>query len=60
MQSKQSTTGQTCVQLQLNMLLLGHLSQSVITSRCWKGLQLEIENHILKYLKLPYDPKGEI
>ena len=33
------------VQLQLNMLLLGHLSPSVITPRSLKGLQLEIEIH---------------
>ena len=25
-----------------------------------KGLLLEIQNHLPEYLKLPYDPKGEI
>ena len=44
------------VQLQLNMLSLGHLSCSVITPRTLKGLLLEIENHLPEY----YDPKGEI
>ena len=48
------------VQLQLNMLSLGHISPSVITPRSVKGLLLEIENHLLQYLKLPYEPKGEI
>ena len=48
------------VQLQFNMLSLGHLSPSVITPRSLKGLLLEIENHLPEYLKLPYDPKGEI
>ena len=33
------------VQLQLNMLSLGHLSPSLITQRCLKALLLEIENH---------------
>ena len=49
------------VQLQLNMLSLGHLSPSVITPRKFKkGLLLEIENHLPEYLKLPYDQKGEL
>ena len=49
------------VQLQLNMLSLGHLSPSVITPISLKGLLLEIQNHLPpEYLKLPYDPKGEI
>ena len=37
------------VQLQLNMLSLGHLSPSVITQRSLKGLLLEIENHLPQY-----------
>ena len=48
------------VQLQLNMLSVGHLSPSVITPRGLKGLLLEIENHLPVYLKLPYDPKWDI
>ena len=48
------------VQLQLNILSLGHLSPSVITQRGSKDFQLEIENHLPEYLKLPYDPQGEI
>ena len=42
------------------MLSLGHLSPSVITPRSLKDLLLEIQNHLAQYLKLPYDPKGEI
>ena len=48
------------VQLQLNMLLLGHLSPAGITPRSLKDLLLEIDNHLQGYLKLPYDPNGEI
>ena len=48
------------VQLQLNRLSLQHLSSSVITPRCLKGLLLEIQNHLPVYLKLPHDPKGYI
>ena len=39
------------VQLQLNMLSLKHLSQSVINPRSLKGLPLEIGNHLSEYLK---------
>ena len=46
--------------LQLNMLSLGHLSPSVITPSSMKSLLLEIENHLPQYLKLWYDPKGEL
>ena len=42
------------------MFSLGHLSPSVITSRSLKGLLVEIDNHLPEYLKLPYDPKGDI
>ena len=42
------------------MLSLGHLSPSVITPKSFNGLLLEIENQLPEYLKLPYDPKGEI
>ena len=48
------------VQLQLNVLSLGHLSQSVITQRSLKGLLVQIENHLPQYLKLPYDPNGVV
>ena len=48
------------IQLQLNMLSLGHLSPSVITPRSLKVLLLEIENHSSQYLKLPYDLKGDL
>ena len=48
------------VQLQLNILSLGHFSPSVTTPRSLKGLQLEIENHFPEYLKLPYDPKRDL
>ena len=48
------------VHLQLNMLSVGHLSPSVITPRSLKVVLLEIENHLLQYSKLLYDPKGEI
>ena len=48
------------VQLQLNMLSMEHLSPSVITPKSFKGLLLEIGNHLQEYLKLPYDTKGEI
>ena len=48
------------VQLQLNMLFLRHLSPSVIISRSLKGLLVEIKSHLPEYLKLLYDPKGEI
>ena len=50
------------VQLQLNILSLGHLSPSVHTPRSLMGLLLEIENHLPEYmyLELPYDTKGEI
>ena len=34
------------IQLQLNMLSMGHLSPSVITQKSLKGLLLEIENHL--------------
>ena len=47
------------VQLQLHMLSLEHLSQSVITPRSLKGLLLEINNYLPEYLKLLYDLKGE-
>ena len=42
------------------MLSFGHLSPSVITQRSFKGLLLEIENHLPQYLRLLHDPKGEI
>ena len=49
------------VQLQLNMLSLGHLSPSVITPRSFKGLLLEIENHLTTIFKVTsMTPKGEI
>ena len=48
------------MQLQLNMLSLGHLSPAVITSRSLKKLLIEIESHLAEFLKLPYDPKGNI
>ena len=48
------------VQLQLNILLMEHLSPSVITPRCFNDLLLEIENQFPKYLKLPYDPNVDI
>ena len=48
------------LQLQLNMLSLGHLSPSIITPRTLKGLLIEIESHLPPFLELPYDPKGEI
>ena len=49
------------VQLQLNMLSMEHLSPLlVIIPRSLKGLLLEIENHLPDYLRLPYDPEGEI
>ena len=47
------------VELQSNILSLGHLSLSVITPSSLKGLLLEIENHLPKYLMFLYDPKGE-
>ena len=48
------------VQLQLNVLSLGHILPSVITQGSLKGLLIEIENHLPEYLNLLYDPKGEI
>ena len=48
------------IQLQLNMLSLGHLSPAVITPRSLKKLLTEIESHLPEFLKLPYDPKGNI
>ena len=48
------------IQLQLNMLSLGHLSPVVITPRGLKKLLIEIESHLPEFLKLPYDPKGNI
>ena len=42
------------------MLSPVHLSPSVIIPRHLKGLLLEMENHLPKYLKLPYDPNEEI
>ena len=48
------------VQLQLNRLSLGHLLPSVITPENLKDLLLEIESHLPEYLKLLYDPKGEV
>ena len=48
------------IQLQLNMLSLGHLTLSVITPRSLKALLLEIKNHWPEFLQLPYDPIGEI
>ena len=50
----------TCIQLQLNMLSLGHLSPIVITPRVLKKLLIEIESHLPEFLKLPYDPKRKI
>ena len=48
------------VQVQFNMLSLGHILLSVIAPKILKGLLLEIENHLPKYLKLPLDPNGKI
>ena len=48
------------VQLQLNMLSLGHLSPSVIIPRRLNCYLPEIQNHLPEYIKLLYAPKGEI
>ena len=48
------------IQLQLNMLPLGHLSLSVITPRGLKKLLTEIKGHLPEFLSLPYDPSGRI
>ena len=48
------------IQLQLNMLSLGHLSPSVITPRGLKKLLTEIKRHLPEFLSLPYDPRGKI
>ena len=47
------------IQLQLNMLSLGHPSPAFITVRGLKKLLIEIESHLPEFLKLPYDPKGK-
>ena len=48
------------IQLQLNMLSLGHLSPSVITPRGLKKLLTEIKGHLPEFLSLPYDPREKI
>ena len=48
------------IQLQLNMLSLGHLSPSAITPRGLKKLLTEIKGHLPEFLSLPYDPTGKI
>ena len=48
------------IQLQLNMLSLGHLSPSVISPKNLKDLLIEIESHLPTFLQLPYDPRREI
>ena len=48
------------IQLQLNMLSLGHLSPAVIIPRGLKKLLLEIQSHLPEFLKLLYDPMGNI
>ena len=48
------------IQLQLNMLSLGHLSPSVITPSSLKALLVEIENHLPQFLQLPSDQRGDI
>ena len=44
------------LQLQLNMLYLGHLSPSVISPRDLSKMLTEIRGHLPPYLKLPNDP----
>ena len=48
------------IQLQLNMLPLGHPSPLVITPRGLKKLLTEIKGHLPEFLSLPYDPRGKI
>ena len=48
------------IQLQLNMLSLGHLSPSVITPRGLIKLLTEIKGHLPEFLSLPYDPREKI
>ena len=48
------------LQLQLNMLLLGHLSPSVITAQSLKRLLLEMKSKLPHHLTLPNDPDREL
>ena len=48
------------LQLQLNMLSLGHLSPSVITAESLKRLLLEMKSKLSHYLTLPNDHVREL
>ena len=48
------------LQLQLNMLSLGHLSPSVITAQSLKRLLLEMKSKLPHHLTLPNDPVREL
>ena len=48
------------LQLQLNMLSLGHLSPSVITAQSHKRLLLEMKSKLRHHLTLPNDPDREL
>lgn len=48
------------LQLQLNMLSLGHLSPSTISPNEFRQLLREVQSHLPYYLKLPSDPETDL
>ena len=48
------------LQLQLSMLLLGHLPPSVITAQSLKRLLLEMKSKLPHHLILPNDPDRQL
>ena len=55
-----AVTDMDMLQMQLNMLSLGHLSPSTIPPNEFRKLLLEIQSHLPFYLELPSDPEKNV